>query len=65
MPDRKDEGSVLEELRRLWVEASAETISDDLRRARELAASAPTRESEAAGEYLKAMLRLERWLHDR
>lgn len=54
---------VLRELKQLWATATAETISHDLDRARSLVGDA---EVEArAREYLVALERLERWLHDR
>ncbi|HSR40829.1 MAG TPA: hypothetical protein VLL48_01625 [Longimicrobiales bacterium] len=55
---------VIRRLREIWLEATPDTISGDLERARALARSAPDTEAERARRYLEAIRRLERWLHD-
>lgn len=53
------------ELHRIWVSATADSISKDLDRATELAEAAPSDQREEAARYVAALWRLERWLHDR
>ena len=65
MEEASPEGDVARELRLIWKEATADSISSDLRRAEELAASAPPEERQEVETYLQAIRRLEHWLHDR
>lgn len=55
---------VISRLREIWLEATPDTITGDLERARAIARSAPATEAERARRYLEALRRLERWLHD-
>ncbi|MEZ4415545.1 MAG: hypothetical protein R3E10_07300 [Gemmatimonadota bacterium] len=55
----------IRELHRLWVSATADSISRDLDRATSLADAAPPEDREEAARYVAALWRLERWLHDR
>ena len=55
----------IDELHRIWVSATADSISKDLDRATALAEAAPAEEREEAARYVAALWRLERWLHDR
>ncbi|MCA9738476.1 MAG: hypothetical protein R3E98_16545 [Gemmatimonadota bacterium] len=55
----------IRELHRLWVSATADSISRDLDRATALAEAAPAEDREEAARYVAALWRLERWLHDR
>ena len=56
---------IVEELWKLWLHATPDTISEDLSRAEELATLAPASESEQVQKYLSAMQRLRDWLQDR
>lgn len=56
---------LLEELRRLSLTATPESVSRDLDRARHLARKADPELRVEAEEYLRALQRLEGWLHDR
>jgi hypothetical protein len=62
LPD--DSGETLQLLKALWLRATADSIGRDVQLARELAASAPARETELAQRYVIAIARLERWLRD-
>ena len=63
---REPSGSpILVELHKIWLAATADSISHDLDRATELAEQAPGSEREEAARYVAALWRLERWLHDR
>lgn len=55
---------ITDRLRRIWVGATAETINRDLEVARRLARQAGPDESAEVERYLRALERLERWLHD-
>lgn len=55
---------VSDQLRRIWATTSAETITHDLEEARRLADQAGPDERRLASSYLRALERLERWLHD-
>ena len=55
---------VISQLRDIWLEATPESISEDIERARVLAQEAPATDYERAIRYLEAIRRLERWLHD-
>jgi len=57
--------ATLVELHKIWVSATADSISHDLDRATQLAEEAPANEREEAARYVAALWRLERWLHDR
>lgn len=66
MPDAADTAAgLLEELQRLWTEATPRSISSDLALARRLVERADPEVREAAEEYIVALERLEYWLHDR
>ncbi len=56
---------IVEELWRLWLHATPDTITRDLERAEDLATLAPASESEQVERYLSAMRRLSDWLQDR
>ena len=56
------ETTVIDRLREIWVSADAETINDDLAKARELAASVPESVRREAEEFVRAMERLGNWL---
>lgn len=56
--------AVIARLREIWLEATPDTISGDLERARAIARAAPSTEAKRARRYLEAIRRLERWLHD-
>jgi len=55
----------IRELHKLWVSATADSISQDLEAATQLADSAPPEVRAEAARYVAALWRLERWLHDR
>lgn len=59
-----DASAVIARLREIWLEATPDTITGDLERARAIARTAPPTEAERARRYLEAIRRLERWLHD-
>ena len=54
--------AVIDQLREIWVSADADTITDDLRKARDLAALVPESGREEAEEFVRAMERLGDWL---
>jgi len=55
----------MDELRRIWVAATPDSIGGDLERARGLVEALPEGdEREAARRFLEALERLERWLRD-
>ena len=62
--DDADVHDVIARLREIWLEATPDSISGDLERARTLARMAPPAEAAHARRYLEAIHRLERWLHD-
>ena len=53
---------VIDQLRELWVSADSDTITDDLNKARELAASVPEAVRQEAEEFVRALERLGDWL---
>lgn len=59
------ESEVTDLLRRIWTSATPDSIAADIRRAQQIASSAPPHEQEQAHAYLEAIRRLEVWLHDR
>ena len=63
MTEASDDG-LMEELRRLWVAATAETIVRDIEHARKLAANASRSRRSEADAFVGALQRLERWLRD-
>ncbi len=54
--------AVIDQLREIWVSADSDTITDDLKKARELAALAPESAREEAEAFVRAMERLGDWL---
>ncbi len=54
--------AVIEQMREIWVMADSDTITDDLRKARELAALVPESARKEAEEFVRAMERLGDWL---
>ncbi len=54
--------AVIDQLREIWVSAEADTITDDLKKARDLAALVPESAREEAEEFVRAMERLGDWL---
>ena len=54
--------AVIDQLREIWVSADSDTITEDLRKARELAALVPESAREEAEEFVRAMERLGDWL---
>jgi len=63
--DATGTGDLLEKLRLLGKAATPRTISSDLARARRMVEEADPEIQEAAQKYIKALERLEHWLHDR
>ncbi len=64
-PQESSGSATLDELHKIWVSATADSISHDLDRATTLAEQARDNEREEAARYVAALWRLERWLHDR
>ena len=54
--------AVIDQLREIWVSADADTITDDLRKARDLAALVPESAREEAEGFVRALERLGDWL---
>lgn len=55
---------VCDQIRRIWARTDEESIHADLEKVRKLAAEAGPDEKRLARSYVRAMERLERWLHD-
>jgi len=53
------------ELRRMWLEATPDSIGADVARVRALVDSTPPEEQEVVRFYLASLERLEHWLRDR
>lgn len=62
---KRHASTTLDQLHEIWVSATEDSISEDLRRANALAEDAPPEIREEVAQYIKALWRLERWLHDR
>ena len=54
--------AVIEQMREIWVSADSDTITDDLKKARDLAASVPESARREAEDFVRAMERLGDWL---
>lgn len=65
MQPRREEDRIVNELERIYAEATEQTISADLKQARRIVDGLPEDKQLLAKPLLEALERLEFWLHDR
>ena len=65
MKRRREDDRIVDELERIYADATEETISADLTQARRIVNGLPEDEQVQAKPLLEALERIEFWLHDR